>query len=554
MIHEFRLPDVGEGVAEGELVEWLVEPGDPVTEDQPVAEVETDKALVEIPSPYEGTVHDLHAAPGDVVPVGEVIISFDVPDEGETESGEETAGAPETDEEGRAAETPEPGADDGTARRGDAEGTSTAADERGATGRSGGAVAPPSVRRLARELGVSLDAVAGSGPGGRVTEVDVRTAATEDDATEDDATEDDATEGGEAGGERTGAAATGDAGESEEREEIQERGAITATGTGPTPAERERTLAAPATRRLAEEAGVDIDDVPTDETRDGEPFVTAEQVRAYAATQEVGGPAAAVEGPGATPARRPSEESTPTPAGTAAAEEGRPSGERVPYRGVRRTIGERMERAKFTAPHVTHHDVVDATDLVALREELNEAASVRLTYLPLVTKAVVAGLRAFPYVNAQLDEERGEIVLRDEYNVGVATATDAGLMVPVIADADAKGLETLAREIAERTERARERTIAREELQGGTFTITNVGTIGGEYATPIVNYPEVAVLALGAIRDRPHVVDGEVVARKTLPLSLSVDHRVVDGAVAARFTNHVKALLENPARLLLELE
>jgi pyruvate dehydrogenase E2 component (dihydrolipoamide acetyltransferase) len=338
---------------------------------------------------------------------------------------------------------------------------------------------------------------------------------------------------------------------------VTERGAETESAAdegataGAEPAGRDRTLAAPATRRLAEELGVDVDDVPTDETREGEAFVTPEQVRAYAAAgAEAGDETAAERGEASGATGEPAGSET---AAEPAADESRPSGERVPYRGVRRTIGEQMERAKFTAPHVTHHDTADATDLVALREELNEAADVRITYLPLVMRAVVAGLREFPSVNAQLDEERGEIVLRDEYNLGVATATDAGLMVPVIDDVDAKGLETLAREIAERTERARDRTIAREELQGGTFTITNVGTIGGEYATPIVNYPEVAVLALGAIRDRPRVVDGEVVARKTLPLSLSVDHRVVDGAVAARFTNHVIDLLERPWRLLLEL-
>ncbi|MFB6301377.1 MAG: dihydrolipoamide acetyltransferase family protein [Haloferacaceae archaeon] len=592
MIREFRLPDVGEGVAEGEIVEWLVEPGDPVSEDQPVAEVETDKALVEIPSPYDGTVHELHADPGEVVPVGEVVISFDVPEEAADEGGAaaeaagggsaaeqaaaeeptaEQAAAEEPTAEQAAAEqaaaeqapepvdgeqAPEPIDGEGTeaaAAGGEAEPTAETGEAEPPT-RPGGAVAPPSVRRLARELGVDLDVVAGSGPGGRVTESDVRTAA----------------EGGTAAGTEGEAAATAEEtseGKGEEPPEPRSVGeglesAVTrrdgasgaeegetegerTTAAGPSGAEaagRERTLAAPATRRIAEEAGVDIDDVPTDETRDGEAFVTPEQVRAYAA----GGatePAETGEGTGAE-----------GESGAEAEAEPRPSGERVPYRGVRRTIGDRLTKSKFTAPHVTHHDSADVTELVAVREELNAAADVRLTYLPLVMKAVIAGLREFPYVNAQLDEERSEIVLRDEYNLGVATATDAGLMVPVIEDADAKGLEALASEVAERTDRARDRTIDREELQGGTFTITNVGTIGGEYATPIVNYPEVAILALGAIEDRPRVVDGEVVARKTLPLSLSIDHRVVDGAVAARFTNHVIDLLEHPTRLLLDLE
>jgi pyruvate dehydrogenase E2 component (dihydrolipoamide acetyltransferase) len=167
-------------------------------------------------------------------------------------------------------------------------------------------------------------------------------------------------------------------------------------------------------------------------------------------------------------------------------------------------------------------------------------------------RAVTRALREFPQVNASLDEAAEEIVCHDDYNLGVATATDAGLMVPVVEDVDAKGLLDLAAETATKVERARDRSIGREEMQGGTFTITNVGVIGGEYATPIVNHPEVAILALGRIAERPRVVDGEVVPRHTLPLSLSVDHRVVDGAVAARFTNRVMELLRSPARLLID--
>ncbi|MFB6305010.1 MAG: 2-oxo acid dehydrogenase subunit E2, partial [Haloferacaceae archaeon] len=403
--------------------------------------------------------------------------------------------------------------------------------------------------RLARELGVDLDAVAGSGPGGRVTEGDVRTAAEAGGAAPEPRSVSPGQgrsvvrrrEGGE---------------EREEREkgtEVEGEETETAAGTVER-ADRDRTLAAPATRRIAEEEGVDIDEVPTDETRDGEPFVTPEQVRAFAEARAATEPGAAEAAAGTTEATEEGVEPRAVESGgePPMAEADLPSGERVPYRGVRRSIGEHMERSKFTAPHATHYDVADATDLVALREDLNEAADVRLTYVPFVLKAVVSGLREYPYVNAQLDEERDEIVLRDEYNVGVATATDAGLMVPVVDDVDAKGLADLARETRDLAERARDRSIAPEEMRGGTFTVTNVGAIGGEYATPIVNHPEVAILALGAIRDRPRVVDGEVVARKTLPLSLSVDHRVVDGADAARFTNHVIDLLEHPTRLLLE--
>jgi pyruvate dehydrogenase E2 component (dihydrolipoamide acetyltransferase) len=214
-----------------------------------------------------------------------------------------------------------------------------------------------------------------------------------------------------------------------------------------------------------------------------------------------------------------------------------------------------MERSKFTAPHVTHTDTADVSALVDLRAELRAVAAerdVKLTYTPFVMKACTVALREFPSLNAMLDEEAGEIVHRDDYHIGVATATDVGLMVPVVRDVDRKGLRAIAEETNEVVAAARDRTIAREDLQGSTFTVSNVGVIGGEYATPIINYPEVAILALGAIEERPRVVDGEVVARHTLPLSLSIDHRVIDGATAARFTNRLVELLEEPRRLLIE--
>lgn len=214
-----------------------------------------------------------------------------------------------------------------------------------------------------------------------------------------------------------------------------------------------------------------------------------------------------------------------------------------------------MEQSKYTAPHVTHHDEVDVTELVELRSQLKPVAEeqeTKLTYMPFVMKAVIAALKDFPYMNSQLDEENEEIVLRDEYNIGVAAATDAGLMVPVVHDADRKGMLQLADEMNEKVQKARDRKISPAEMRGGTFTITNIGGIGGEYATPIINYPEVAILALGAIKDKPRVVDGEVVPRKVLTLSLSFDHRIVDGAQGARFTNRVKELLEDPKLLVLE--
>jgi pyruvate dehydrogenase E2 component (dihydrolipoamide acetyltransferase) len=516
MVREFKLPDVGEGLSEAEIVAWLVEVGDPVSEDQPVAEVETDKAVVEVPAPVHGTVREIRAEEGEMVPVGEVIITFDVAGEADAEAA--TSEPPtETETETEPGPEPESRATDATGTGTGATETSDAAADDGASVPEGRVFAAPSARRLARELGVSIASVEGSGPGGRVTEADVRAAA-------------------ESGG---------------EREET------------PEPAGRERTLAAPATRRLADEEGVDLDDVPTDERRDGEPFVGPEQVRAYAEAQRAAqaADAAAVRaGDDEAAASAGNGETAPEAAATTTGE--RPE-ERVPYRGVRRTIGQQMERSKFTAPHVTHHDEVDVTALVEARSRLREEAAdrgVTLSYVPFVVRAVVAALKQYPIVNSQLDEEREEIVKKGYYNIGIATATDAGLMVPVVEDADDKGLLELAEEINDLAARARDRSIAREEMQGGTFTITNFGAIGGEYGTPIINYPETAILGLGEIKEKPRVVDGEasdeaaskeIVPRHVLTLSMSVDHRVIDGAEAARFTNTVKRYLETPELLLL---
>jgi pyruvate dehydrogenase E2 component (dihydrolipoamide acetyltransferase) len=418
------------------------------------------------------------------------------------------------------------------------------------------------VRRLARELGVDIGTVSGSGPSGRVTEADVRAAAEGGD---------DAVSGDESSGEES----------SNGPRQVtigQNNSAVSKrTGDGQTSgrvesADRDRTLAAPATRRLADEEGVDLNAVPATEERDGEAFVTSEAVREYAEAQraareaEVEATAAAsstadtadTETEAATTGA--DEATAGTEASAASTSEMTPEGpvERVPYRGVRRTIGKAMERSKYTAPHVTHHDSVVIDDLVEMRAEYKDVAAerdVKLSYMPFVMKAVVAALKEFPYLNATLDEsdpEDAEILLKEYYNIGIAVATDAGLMVPVVEDVDKKSIFQLAREVHDLATRARERKLTRDEMQGGTFSITNFGAIGGEYATPIINYPETAILGLGAIEQRPAVEDGEVVAAHTLPLSLSIDHRVIDGAVAGEFTNRVMENLRNPKLLLME--
>jgi len=564
-MREFTLPDVGEGVAEGELLAWHVEPGDRVTEDQVVAEVETDKAVVDVPSPVDGTVRELRAEPGDIVPVGDVLLTFDVDGEAPTDASEASGDEPRAaGEESEASDSADAGAaaepgDTGT-ETGAGASAGPAGDGAAGDGRAGGRVfAPPSARRLARELGVDLASVEGSGSGGRVTEGDVRAAAGGQDGA--DGRDDESDDGLKSAVTRI----DGEAGDGEGS--ATGTGVTDATDTPPEAADRDRTLATPATRRVAQELGVDLDSVPTGETRDGEAYVTEAAVREYAEAQQraqAADAAAVAEGAkAAETAVEPADGSLPVATGEAE--------RREPYRGVRKTIGEAMERSKYTAPHVTHHDTVDVNDLVEARARLKpraEEEGVKLTYLPFVMKAVVAALEEHPVLNTSLDEDNEEVVYRNYYHIGVATATDVGLMVPVVEDIDDKGLLEIAAEVTDLTARARDRSISRDELRGSTFTVTNFGAIGGEYATPIINYPETAILGLGAIEQRPTVVDsetgsvsdgasgsaasGEVVARHTLPLSLSIDHRVIDGAEAATFVNTLKEYLADPTLLLLE--
>ncbi|WP_276299501.1 dihydrolipoamide acetyltransferase family protein [Halorussus lipolyticus] len=505
MVREFKLPDVGEGVSEGEIVSWLVEEGDTVSEDMPVAEVETDKAIVEVPSPVNGTVREIIPDEGEVVKVGSVIITFNVEGEADDAETESAASDEATESQTETAEEPEVSGDETDA-------------EEASTG-EGRVFAAPSARRLARELGVDIATVEGSGPSGRVTEQDVRQAAESGAETEDSS--------GSTGGPspQSGGATSGPS---------PNAGGGGTSGPAPTnveSADRDQTLAAPATRRIADEQGVDLNKVPATEQRDGQAFVTSEAVMEYAEAQQ----------------RAQQADAAATPEGERV--------ERIQYKGVRKTIGDAMVNSKFSAPHVTHHDTAVVDNLVETRERLKPEAEDRgisLTYMPFVMKAVVAALKQHPKLNAELDEEAGEIIRKKYYNIGVAAATDAGLMVPVVDDVDHKGLLQISSEVNEVVQKARDRSISRDELQGSTFSITNFGAIGGEYATPILNDPEVGILGIGELKQRPVVEDGEVVAKHTLPISLSIDHRIVDGADAAAFANTFIEYVENPELLLLE--
>ncbi len=294
-----------------------------------------------------------------------------------------------------------------------------------------------------------------------------------------------------------------------------------------------KILATPAARKAARELGVDLAQVPTTSPVGR---ITKADVLAYAQTREA--PAPQVEVPSG---ERPS---------------GEPQEERIPFRGLRREIARRLRESKDRAVHTLHVDEADLTELVRLRDRLKAYASeegVKLTYLPFVIKAVVAALRRHPYFNATVDDERGEIVLHRTYNIGIAVATDQGLVVPVIHRAETKSLLDLAREIADKAERARRGELTMEDISGGTFSITNIGSIGGLFSFPVINYPQVAILGLHSIKKRPVVLDnGDVEVRDMVYLSLAFDHRVADGAQAALFTRDVIRLLQQPDRLMLE--
>lgn len=424
MVRSFKLPDLGEGLTEAEIIKVLVSEGEVVREDQPLLEVETDKAQVEIPSPFAGRVTAIHVRPGDTVAVGQVLVTF--------ADGVEApvAERPAPVREPRAARVPR-----------------MEAPAEAEPGREGGpAPATPSTRRLARELGVDLRQVKGTGPGGRVTDEDVR-------------------------------AAPGGA------------------------------IKAPVTESVTEPARAEGPERP-------HPLPTV-GIQAP--------PLPRFEQWGAV--------------------------ERQPLSHLRRIIAERMTLSATVVPHVSHFDRADITALEALRRKHLELARKRggeLTLTIFVLKAVVAALRAHPHFNASLDAEAGELILKRYYHLGVAVATERGLLVPVIRDVDRKDLLELAVEVTDLAARTREGKVAVEELRGGTFTITNIGAIGGTGLLPIINYPEVAILGLARAREEAVVRDGQVTVRLILPLTFTFDHRVADGAEGARFATEIIRRLEDP--------
>ena len=431
----FDLPDIGEGIQEGEIVTWLVEEGDTIKEEEPIAEVMTDKATVEVPAPRSGVILKRYNNEGDMVDVHTPLVVIgdegeeweeDSADEAETETVDE-----EPEEEAVAEEEPEPEPEEAestisTSHTGNGQELQEAPEGR--------VLATPATRRVAREKNVDISRVEGTGKAGRILKEDVL--------------------------------------------------------------------------RFAE-----------------------------------GGPQED-EQPSTTPTS-PLEEIT-----------GEEDEETIPYSGVRKTIGKAMSTSKNNAAHFTHVDEVDMTQIVEARNALKEKAeerNVKLHYLPFIIKALVPALKEFPQMNSTLEEDEGQIRIKNYYHIGFACDTEEGLKVPVIRHVDKKSIFHIAQEIQEKAQAARDGTIDPQDLQGSTFTITSAGNIGGLFATPVINYPEVGILGVHEIKERPVAVDGEVDVRDMMYLSLSFDHRVVDGADGARFCNRIIEFLETPTLLLAEI-
>lgn len=476
----FILPDLGEGVHEAELLKWRVSVGQTIKEHEILADMETDKAVVEVPSPRGGTIAELHGSEGEVLKVGNPLVTY----EGGAGSGAskdaKAAKAHQPNARTHDAPPPDQNSVQTQAQASEREDAGTvvgqmSADVAGMTSANGKALATPAVRRLARDLGVDIDSVAGTGIGGRVMEKDVRAAA-----------------GGGSPAPRASAPALPPT-------------SAPAARTVPAPAPSARPAAAPASR------------------------------------------------PSAAPAPR-----APVSANLGGVGGGTDETTRVPFRGVRRTIANRLRQSVDQAVHFTVMDEADVSELDSLRRKLAAASGEKVSFLPFVASAIarVLSRAEFRPLNATVDERpedpnyEASVLQHRSVHLGIATDTDSGLMVPVIRDCDRLGVLEIGRAVAMVAEMARSRSIPREQLMGSTFTLSNVGSHAGRFATPIINYPEAGILAVGRAREGVVVSKGAMRVGLLLPLSLACDHRVVDGALAALALAEIVKLLQDPESLL----
>lgn len=413
MPYEFKLPDIGEGLHEAEIVKWFIKPGDLVKADDTIIEIQTDKATVEITSPISGTIESRNGEEGEVINVGEVLITFE---EDKANSKKE-----EVMQEKMEFTIPNSSSD-------------IKKDPSGLKKRNRAA---PTVRKLAREMGVDIEEVTGTGPSGRILKEDIYAFGRENN-------------------------------ESQSERSIKET---------------DKNI---------------VSDYKLEELE-----------------------------------------------------------KEIPIKGLRKKISEKMSQSVYTAPQATGMDEIDVTNLVELRKSLQGdviSQGNKLTFLPFIIKAVTKSLQKEPYFNASINAAGDKIILKNYYHIGIATATEDGLIVPVLKDADQKSVLEIAQELDLLTDKARNKKLSPAELQGGTFTISSTGKQGGWFATPILNHPEVGILGIHSIKEKPAVVNGEIVIRNMMGMSLTFDHRLIDGDIAGQFMNSIKDILENPHKLILEVK
>jgi len=484
MTIEYKLPDLGEDIETGDVISVYVSPGDKVSEEQALMELETDKAALEIPSPAGGVIKEVHIKEGETIKVGQLLVTID--------DGKDGGGEPAKTE---AKKEPEP-------------------EEIKAEPKEEKLEKPEEEKEPAKE-------------------------AKEEEAEEEEsAPEEKAEEAAPEESEEKTTEAEQPEKETEEKKAAETEPARGAEGTVP---------ASPTVRRVAREMGVDIHQVKG--TGPGG-RISEEDVKAY-----TGGETKKQEPEKKPEQKEPKQEKPAAPKETGKADTDKwGSIERVEMKKVRRLTAERLSEA-WKAPHVTQHDKADITEMEKLRKhygkEVAEAGG-KLTMTSIILKVIASALKAFPQFNASIDMESGEIIYKHYYNIGVAVDTDRGLLVPVIKDVDEKNIEELSIDLSVLSEKARTKKISIEELQGGTFTISNLGGLGGTYFTPVVNAPEVAILGVSRSAMEPVYIDGEFQPRLMLPLSLSYDHRLIDGADAVRFLRWVVEALEEPFKLSLE--
>lgn len=534
MATEVKLPELGEGVTEGEIVKWLVKPGDTVKADQSIVEIMTDKATVEVPSPVAGVVKEIKFKVGDIIKVENVILTLD--SGGAAASTTKTpalSAAPAPASGGSKVDVKMPELGEGVTEGELVKwlvkvGDTVKPDQSIVEIMTDKATVevPSPVAGIVKELKFKV---------GDVIKVENVILTLESNGSAA------ATSAVQVTSSNNGAAKAPPAALAPSRS--AEMSAGSASAQFYPPAADFKVLATPATRRLAREMSVDINQMSGTGLAGR---VTREDV-----LSAKGGPQPAA---GATRASSPQSTLTiprPAYAGLEGAAE-----TREPLRGIRRKVAENMQMAKHVIPHFTLMEEAEVTELVALRESLKDYAEknkTKVTYLPFVVKAMIATIREFPMFNASIDDAAQEIVYKNYFNIGFAADTPQGLMVPVIKDADRKSILDISKEIIDLSTRAREGKLKLDEMKGATITITNIGSVAGLYATPIINHPEVAILGMYKIQDKPVIKDGKLEAIKVMNFTITCDHRLIDGAVAARFMKAFVGRMQKPGTLMMEM-